>query len=84
MAQTLELPLTPDFAFELVNNELKIKTKCDLYSYSLYDATGRIIVQDINVSKNSRININTLYKGIYILKCNSQTETQVFKFIQVN
>jgi hypothetical protein len=58
---------------------LSIKSNLKINKIEIYDMTG---IHYVLPSKNNLINIESLEKGIYFLKVNSDSEEQIKKFIK--
>ncbi|HNY44509.1 MAG TPA: T9SS type A sorting domain-containing protein, partial [Bacteroidales bacterium] len=65
------------------NDILNIVSDSEIISYELYDAIGRLMLNDSNVSNTeSLVNVSSLKHGIYMLRLNTVNGSGMFKIIK--
>lgn len=79
-APSYEATIFPNPTSELLN----IKTSTfENVTYTLYDAQGKLVMQDILSAEQTPIQVSQLASGIYLLTLNNQTQNlKTFKLIK--
>ncbi|HNY44508.1 MAG TPA: T9SS type A sorting domain-containing protein, partial [Bacteroidales bacterium] len=64
------------------NDILNIVSDSEIISYEVYDAIGRLMLNNSNVSNTeSLVNVSSLKHGIYMLRLNTEKGSGTFKLI---
>lgn len=65
------------------NDILNIVSDSEIISYELYDAVGRLMLNDSNVSNTeSLVNVSSLKHGMYMLRLNTMNGSGTYKIIK--
>ncbi len=70
------ISIYPNPASEFIMASVPANSKIDIF-----DLTGKIILSEIIINKNQKVNINKLKPGIYIIKANTGNKIMNSKFI---
>ena len=68
-------------AGNLVSNTIKVNSPA-LYSYTIVDFNGRIIMKGSLVQGSNQISVNNLSSGTYLIRFHNDQESYIEKFMK--